>query len=141
VFHVSLLKKDVGEYQVQGELPKELEVSDADNVYPDKVLGSRITVQGGTEIHQSLVKWKHKSMDDVTWEGNEFLRGQFPEFSPEDKVVFKEEGVDRNAISEVVDRNAISEVGLDVGLKPRVWKVYTRKRTKGVNDDVGKKNA
>jgi hypothetical protein len=48
---------------------------------------------------------------------------------------------DRNAISEVVDRNAISEVGLDVGLKPRVWKVYTRKRTKGVNDDVGKKNA
>ena len=35
VFHVSLLKKAVGEYQVQGDLPKELEVNDADGVYPE----------------------------------------------------------------------------------------------------------
>jgi len=97
VFHVSLLKKVVGEYQVQGDLPKELEVNEADDVYPEKVLGSRVTMQAGTEVHQSLIKWKNKTLDDVTWEDDEFLRGQFPDFSLEDKTVSKEEGIDRNA--------------------------------------------
>jgi hypothetical protein len=131
VFHVSLLKKDVGEYQVQGDLPKELEVSEDGDVYPDRVLGSRIIVQAGTKVHQSLIKWKNKSMDDVTWEDNEFLRGQFLEFSLEDKSVSKEVGV---------DRNVINEVGLHSRSKPKVWRVYTRKRTKGIkNADVDRK--
>ncbi|MCI65854.1 hypothetical protein A2U01_0087112, partial [Trifolium medium] len=84
-----------------GELPKDLEVNDVTDVYPDKVLGSRVTMQGDTEVHQSLIQWKNKSMDDVTWEDNEFLRGQFPEFCLEDKAAFKEEGVDRNMVSGV----------------------------------------
>ncbi|MCI32251.1 hypothetical protein A2U01_0053464, partial [Trifolium medium] len=45
VFHVSLLKKAIGNYQAQGELPKELEISPNDDVYPEKVLGTRLTVQ------------------------------------------------------------------------------------------------
>jgi len=36
------------------------------------------------------------------------------------------------------DRNASNGVGLDYGPQPRVWKVYTRKRTKGVKGDVEK---
>jgi len=37
----------------------------------------------------------------------------------------------------VFDGNMSNEVGLDSGTKPKVWKVYTRKRTKGIrNDDV-----
>lgn len=41
VFHVSLLKKAIGDYQVQAELPKELEIPPNKDVYPEKVLGSR----------------------------------------------------------------------------------------------------
>jgi hypothetical protein len=86
VFHVSLLKKAVGDYHSQGELPKELELDEATDIYPEEVLGSRIVRQGDSEVHQSLIKWKHKSLDDVTWEDNDVLRGQFPEFSLEDKA-------------------------------------------------------
>ncbi|MCI05282.1 hypothetical protein A2U01_0026333, partial [Trifolium medium] len=32
VFHVSLMKKAIGNYQAQGELPKELEISPNDDV-------------------------------------------------------------------------------------------------------------
>lgn len=46
MFHVSLLKKAIWEYQVQGELPKELEITDVVDVCPDKVMGSRVTMQG-----------------------------------------------------------------------------------------------
>jgi hypothetical protein len=124
VFHVSLLKKAVGNYHVQGELPKELEIDTTEDVYPEQVLATRVIRQGDREVHQSLIKWKHKTMDDVTWEDNDILMGQFPEFGLEDKASFREEGIDRN-------ENA--DVGLnDNETRPRVWKVYTRKRTKEV---------
>ncbi|PNY16937.1 retrotransposon-related protein [Trifolium pratense] len=131
VFHISLLKCAVGNYQVQGELPKDLEIAVESDVYPEKVLGSRVILQGNTEVHQSLIQWKNKAADDVTWEDTEFLRGQFPEFNLEDKVLLKEVGV---------DRNIIEDVGLeDFGPKPRVWKFYSRKKAKGIiNDDVAK---
>ncbi|MCI43172.1 hypothetical protein A2U01_0064409, partial [Trifolium medium] len=96
VFHVSLLKKAIGNYEVQGDLPQELEVTDAVDVYPEQVMGSRVTVKEGEAVHQSLIKWKHKSLEDVTWEDNEFLIGQFPEFSLVDKTVLKEGRVDGN---------------------------------------------
>ncbi|MCI01206.1 hypothetical protein A2U01_0022231, partial [Trifolium medium] len=78
VFHISLLKRAVGNYQVQGDLPKDLELAEEDDVYPQKILGTRAVMQGDTEIQQSLVQWKNKSVEDVTWENNEVLRGQFP---------------------------------------------------------------
>jgi hypothetical protein len=121
VFHVSLLKKAVGDYHSQGDLPKDLEVNDVVEIYPEQVLGSRVTMKEGSAVQQSLIKWKDKSLDDVTWEDNEFLRGQFPDFSLEDKAVFMEEGIDRNV-----------DVGLNTEPKPRVWRVYTRKKGKGV---------
>src|ERR1044072_5500331 len=96
MFHVSVLKKVVGNYQVQGDLPRDLEINLEEDIYPDKVLGSRITLQGGVAIPQSLIQWKNKSSDDVTWEDDAFIRGQFPEFSLEDKACAKEGGIDRN---------------------------------------------
>jgi hypothetical protein len=68
-------------------------------------------------------------MEDVTWEDNEILKGRFPEFCLEDKAVIREGGIDRNV-------NA--DVGLDNNEpRPRVWKVYTRKKTKeGRRGDV-----
>lgn len=127
VFHVSLLKKAIGDYSVQGDLPTELEVTDMDEFYPEKVIGSRTITQGGVSVPQSLVQWKHKSSDDVTWEDDAFIRGQFPDFNLEDKVVAKEDGI---------DRNLSKEVGLDENVnRPKVWRVYTRKNGKGKKND------
>jgi hypothetical protein len=50
VFHVSLLKKVVGDYHSQGELPKELEIDEASDVYPEEVLGGRTVRQGDSEV-------------------------------------------------------------------------------------------
>ncbi|MCI25763.1 hypothetical protein A2U01_0046954, partial [Trifolium medium] len=86
VFHVSLLKKAIGDYQVQGDLPNELEVATDELFWPEKVLGSRINVMRGVSIPQSLIQWKNKPIDEVTWEDNAYLRGQFPEFCLEDKA-------------------------------------------------------
>ncbi|MCI19883.1 hypothetical protein A2U01_0041043, partial [Trifolium medium] len=47
VFHVSLLKKAIGDYAVQGDLPKELEIQPVEDFYPEKVVGSRVITQGG----------------------------------------------------------------------------------------------
>ncbi|GAU10042.1 hypothetical protein TSUD_272800 [Trifolium subterraneum] len=131
VFHISLLKRVIGDYQVQGELPKELEMTTDNDIYPEQVVGTRVVLQGGTQVHQSLIQWKIKSMEDVTWEDTEVIRGQFPEFCLEDKTFLKETGV---------DRDAIVDVGLDdFGPKSRGWKYYyERKKTKGIkkNNDV-----
>ena len=82
VFHISLLKKAVGNYHILGELPKELEVVAEEEIYPVKVLGFRVTVQEGVSIPQSLIQWKNKSIDDVTWEDNACLLYTSP--SPRD---------------------------------------------------------
>ncbi|MCI49280.1 hypothetical protein A2U01_0070524, partial [Trifolium medium] len=101
--------KAIGNYQVQGDLPQELEIADTDDIYPDKVIGNRVTVKAGVTVPQSLIQWKNKSLEDVTWEDDDFLRGQFPQFNLEDKANFKEVGVDRN-----VD----NEMGFAIGPKP-----------------------
>ncbi|MCI19418.1 hypothetical protein A2U01_0040574, partial [Trifolium medium] len=75
VFHVSLLKKAVGDYHNQGELPKDLDATDDIEVYPEVVMGARVTMKEGVTVQQSLIKWKDRSLEDVTWEDNEFLRG------------------------------------------------------------------
>ncbi|GAU45146.1 hypothetical protein TSUD_253790 [Trifolium subterraneum] len=119
VFHVSLLKRAVGNYQVQGELPKELENNADDDIYPEKVLGSRVTLQNGVAIPQSLIQWKHKNADDVTWEDTAFIAGQFPDFkdSLEDKALFETGGID-------------GDMGLDVGEKPKLWRSLCRIRVR-----------
>lgn len=89
IFHVSLLKKAVGDFDVQEDLPKGLELAAEDDHSPERVLGSRVTVRAGVTVPQSLIQWKHKSVDDVTWEDDDVLRGQFPEFILEDKDVFE----------------------------------------------------
>ncbi|GAU37038.1 hypothetical protein TSUD_207440 [Trifolium subterraneum] len=123
IFHVSLLKKAIGEYQVQGDLPKELEITEGEDIYPTKILGSRFIMQNGIATPQSLVQWRHKSVDDVTWEDNSFLTGQFPEVSLEDKARFAEGSIDENM-----------DVGIDIGPQQKMWKVYTRQRWKGEKD-------
>jgi hypothetical protein len=130
VFHVSLLKRAIGDYQAEGELPKELDVVLDEGAFPVKVLGSRVTTKAGITTPQSLIQWSNKSIEDVTWEDNAVIKGQFPDFNLEDKVLTEGGGI---------DRNGDIHVGLEYGPKPKIWRVYERKRVKGKksNDVAG----
>lgn len=138
VFHISLLKKAVGNYQVQGQLPADLGVDDTTDIYPEVIVGTRTVRLGDSEVHQSLVKWKHKSMEEVTWEDNVVLAGQFPEFCLEDKAVPMEGGIDRN-LNEEVGLVVNASVGQEEN-RPKVWQVYRRKRGKAAEVALAQQN-
>lgn len=87
VFHVSLLKKVVGDAVVNSTLPASLEVS-ADSVWePETALEQRTVVRHGISISQVLIHWKNKPIEEATWEDQDFISAQFPSFSLEDKAV------------------------------------------------------
>ena len=58
VFHVSQLKKAVGSYTVEPELPAELGVEDADVEELEAILATRDIREGDDVTRQFLVKWK-----------------------------------------------------------------------------------
>ncbi|CAJ2637620.1 unnamed protein product [Trifolium pratense] len=123
VFHVSLLKRAVGDYHAQGDLPKELDMAADNEIHPLRVLGHRSITRDGSSVSQSLIQWKEKSIDDITWEDNDVMAGQFPDFDLEDKVHSKGGGIDG-----ICDPN--NQVGLEFGVKPKIWRVYARQRGK-----------
>ncbi|KAH9753705.1 Integrase catalytic domain-containing protein [Citrus sinensis] len=94
VFHVSLLKKYVGEMpQFSADLPY---VND-DGVLvlePDKIIDVRWLKRGGKLVEQSLVRWKRLPHEDATWEDSEFLAKQFPHLTLEDKGPLRGGGID-----------------------------------------------
>ncbi|RDX68892.1 hypothetical protein CR513_52072, partial [Mucuna pruriens] len=80
VFHVSLLKKVVGEHSIDSTLPTNLEL-DGPIIEPEKVLKSRSIAS------QPIV--------EATWEDMDTIQGQFPYFNLEDKVASIPGGIDR----------------------------------------------
>lgn len=66
VFHISQLKKAIGNYSVESELPAGLEVEEADLEEPETVLASREVIEGGQKMKQWLVMWKGRNMEDTT---------------------------------------------------------------------------
>ncbi|GAU13119.1 hypothetical protein TSUD_174190 [Trifolium subterraneum] len=127
IFHVSLLKKAVGNYSVQGTLPSGMDDVETELHYPEEVMGSRVTMREGSLIPQSLIKWQNRSIEDVTWEDNEVLRGQFPDFILEVKDTINDGAIDRGGVE------SNDEVGLNLGPSPITWKIYSRRKK---NNDV-----
>ncbi|KAI5409211.1 hypothetical protein KIW84_054854 [Lathyrus oleraceus] len=73
VFHVSLLKKAVGNYQEDTELADLLE--EQVEVYESEViLATRKVKQHGEEVKQLLIHWKGKTMEEATWEEELMIR-------------------------------------------------------------------
>lgn len=68
VFHVSLLKKAIGDYRVEKDLPNNLEGDTATVQEPETVLAARTIEKWGDLVSQLLVQWKGKAVEEATWE-------------------------------------------------------------------------
>ncbi|MCI16112.1 hypothetical protein A2U01_0037253, partial [Trifolium medium] len=71
---VSLLKKAIGNYEVQGELPKELEVQATRDSVQENVKGRRIIIKEGAAVAQSLLQWKERPNENLTWEDDVYMK-------------------------------------------------------------------
>jgi len=88
VFHISLLKRYLGRKQVACQhLPEALE-DDRLTPTPQAVLETRIRHKK-TEL---LIHWQGFSPAEATWEEEDMIKAQFPEFFLGDKEIVRGEG-------------------------------------------------
>lgn len=66
VFHVSLLKKKIGEHTSQGVLP--VMGDDRDATTPLHILDRKIAKKGNQAITKLLVQWSDSRVGGATWE-------------------------------------------------------------------------
>ncbi|CAL0311123.1 unnamed protein product [Lupinus luteus] len=81
VFHVSQLKKHVGEAVVSTTIPL---LDNAENFpkEPELILDRMRVKRRGRAVTKVLVKWKHHLVEDATWEFFYDLCQKFPSFHP-----------------------------------------------------------
>nr|XP_012570968.1 uncharacterized protein LOC101506525 [Cicer arietinum] len=70
VFHVSLLKKAIGNYRVENELPLGLDGDRAAPWEPAAVLATRTITKEESDVKQFLVHWNDKPVEEATWRRN-----------------------------------------------------------------------
>jgi hypothetical protein len=83
VFHVSQLRKCVRlptEVLPEPEIEIELDLSYQE--YPVKVLDQKERSTQARSIRMYKVQWSHHSVEEATWETEDFLRSRFPDFLP-----------------------------------------------------------
>ncbi|XP_019098184.1 PREDICTED: uncharacterized protein LOC109131560 [Camelina sativa] len=91
-FHVSQLKRAIGELQAATSIPTWITEDGFLHAEPKVVAGTRKnTVTGQSEV---LIKWKGMPDYESSWEWVSTIKGQFPKFNLEDKVVIEGEGND-----------------------------------------------
>lgn len=132
VFHVSLLKKAVGNYSEDATLPDQLEGEGPEMVQPETILAARVVKLHDDSVQQLLIKWQGKSAEDATWEDAITIQSQFPHFNLEDKVVVSEGGIVRTDDPIAGPRESLVQEGSG----PKIWRVYSR-RGKGGNRAKG----
>ena len=91
-FHVSQLKKAIGEVTEVLPLPTQLNSEGELVVEPEGFVSTR--VNGGTGQDEILVKWKGLPTHECTWEWVSAIKKRFPNFDLEDKVNFIGDGID-----------------------------------------------
>ncbi|GKD97891.1 ty3-gypsy retrotransposon protein [Tanacetum coccineum] len=91
VFHVSQLKKAIGDYKAVPNLLAGLNEYLEVVLQPEAVLGVRPSREkkNGREV---LIRWKNLPLYDASWEQFDYIEQQFPEFRLEDKVLIWEGG-------------------------------------------------
>jgi hypothetical protein len=74
VFHVSCLKKELGQHiNTSEELPPLDELGQLELV-PEEVLEHRERMLRSRIIRECLVRWKGLPVEDATWEGEQILQ-------------------------------------------------------------------
>ena len=86
IFHVSLLKKGVGKYQEEDELPDMVEEY-SDLYEPEAALATWNVRKQEEVVKRVLIHWNGKIVEEATWEDELMIRSQFPKFSLEDKAI------------------------------------------------------
>lgn len=82
VFHVSQLKKKVGDRIVPSIDPPYCSDNGQIRVEPVAILEHRMVKKGNRAAAKVLVQWANLSPEEATWEDYNFLKSQFPEFKP-----------------------------------------------------------
>ncbi|KAL2524822.1 Long chain acyl-CoA synthetase 8 [Abeliophyllum distichum] len=91
VFHVSLLKKKIGDSSASClDLPP-ITDDGAITMEPEATLDIRWIKKRSKFFEENLVKWKRLPIEDATWESAQELQVKFPTLNLEDKVLEKEE--------------------------------------------------
>jgi hypothetical protein len=83
VFHVSQLKrclKSPTDVVIEDTIPLELDLTY--KAYPTKILDQQDRVTRNKTTRFYKVQWNDHSEDEATWEHEEFLRSNYPEFLP-----------------------------------------------------------
>ncbi|KZV32830.1 hypothetical protein F511_20931 [Dorcoceras hygrometricum] len=117
VFHVSQLKKAVGQHEQIQDLPVGLEQELSFNYEPLQVISHRLKKIAGMMVLQVLVQWKNKPAEEATWEDAADFQAQFPQASLEDKAASNGEDIVRELnrpkpkITNVYVRRSKAQVG------------------------------
>lgn len=117
VFHVSQLKRKLGQQQqtqlLAPKLTKEFELQ----LNPETVLGIRWSKELGA--NEWLIKWKNLPKTEATWESVYLMNQQFPDFHLEDKVNPEARGVVRPPIIHQYKRKGrkVNVQGAELGEK------------------------
>jgi hypothetical protein len=83
VFHVSQLRKCVClPMEVLPEPELEIEPNLSYQEHPVKVLDQKERSTRARSIRMYKVQWSHHSVEETTWETEDFLRSRFPDFLP-----------------------------------------------------------
>jgi hypothetical protein len=83
VFHVSQLRKCVRlPTEVLPEPELEIEPDLSYQEHPVKVLDQKERSTRARSIRMYKVQWSHHSVEEATWETEDFLRSRFPDFLP-----------------------------------------------------------
>lgn len=98
VFHVSLLKRAIGDEPVSSTLPQDFRAT-GPYFLPAAILQRRVLVHEGHSIPQLLVRWEGQSEEESTWMEESDFRCQFSFFSLEDKAAPVGEAIDRGESS------------------------------------------
>ncbi|KAE8675396.1 C2H2 and C2HC zinc fingers superfamily protein, putative isoform 1 [Hibiscus syriacus] len=82
VFHVSLLKKFIGDSLIAVTEPPTVDEEGGLQIKPLKIMARRIVNRKGKPVTQLLVRWENLTEENDTWEDYTTLKGQFPAFDP-----------------------------------------------------------
>jgi hypothetical protein len=81
VFHVSLLRKKVGEVAIVSQALPIVDAEGRVKVYPVTILERKLMKKGNAAVVAGLIQWSNSFPEDATWEELTELQLQFPDFS------------------------------------------------------------